>query len=148
MLEKKDLRHPRTAFWEDLQTLLLKCKEEDNQIIAVGDWNRHSEVDKLGEFFDNVNMVESYKCLHKPPPDAVNNESTRAINTFWTSRSLQIRQAGYSDYGDGVCKLHRVNWIDVTFIQLLDNPFQMSLSLNSDWLNVITQKQREIQQKL
>ena len=35
---------------------------------------------------------------------------------FWTSRSLQIHQAGYLDYGDRVCKLHRVHWIDVTFI--------------------------------
>ena len=29
---------------------------------------------------------------------------------------MQIQQSGYSDYGKGVCKLHRVQWINVTFI--------------------------------
>ena len=80
----------------DLQTLLLKWKEDGNQIIATG------KVDKLGEIFDKVNMVESYGCLHGLPPDMVKNESTRVIDTFWTSISSQIWQAGYLDCGDGV----------------------------------------------
>ena len=116
MLAKSDSRNPRVAFWEDLKARLLKWKNEGNQIIAAGDWNKCSKVDNLCKYFDEVNMIESYRHIHRPPPDTVNNKSTRAIDTFWTSRSLQIRQAGYSDYGDGVCKLHRVHWIDVTFI--------------------------------
>ena len=61
-------------------------------------------------------MVESYRNIHGPPPDTVNNNSTRAIDAFWTPRSSQIRQAGHSDCGDRVCELHRVHWIDVMFI--------------------------------
>ena len=116
MLKKEDLRHPRIAFWEDLKTLLLQWKEEGNQIIAAGDWNKCSKTDNLREFFDLVNMVESYRILHGTPPDTVLNKSSRTIDTFWTSRLLQIQQSGYLDYGDGVCKLHRIQWIDVTFI--------------------------------
>ena len=76
MLKKEDLRNPRLAFWEDLKILLLKWKEEGNQIIAAGDWNKCSKNNDLREFFDVVNMVESHRILHGTPPDAVHKESS------------------------------------------------------------------------
>ena len=91
MLKKEDLQNPRLAFWEDLKLLLLKWKEEGNQMIAAGDWNKCSENNDPREFFDVVDMVESHRILHGTPPDAVHNKNSRTIDTFWTSHLLQIR---------------------------------------------------------
>ena len=60
-------------------------------------------------------LKECFRELHGTP-QPTRKDSTRTIDSIWCSSSLKIRQAGYSPYGDGISKDHRIEWIDVTAV--------------------------------
>lgn len=102
---------PRRQFWADLKAFLIQCKEANEQIVIMGDWN--SNYKEVAQWMANEGLKDIIVNRHNgQPPPTCKRSSTHPIDAIFTSDSFHCWRGGYLsfDYLEGD---HRGLWCDI-----------------------------------
>ena len=112
---------PRELFLVDLATEILKWKGEGDSIVIMGDFNEDIRSDTISNWKDRVGledvMLQRMEITGAPPPNTY-NRGHLPIDTILCSPGIQVEQAGFLPFGNGVGD-HRPLFIDITIASSL-----------------------------
>ena len=119
-----DLRSPRQAIYEDLQTQINVWKASGENIIICIDANENILEGATRQFFQENDMEEAILSTHpnKPSPATCNkNEHRVSIDGIFCTRGLIPVAAGYRPFNEGPKSDHRILWVDFVKKSVLGN---------------------------
>ena len=119
-----DLRPPRQAIYEDLQTQINVWKANGENIIICIDANENILEGVTCQFFQENDMEEAILSTHpnKPSPATCNkNEHRVSIDGIFCTHGLIPVAAGYRPFHEGPKSDHRILWVDFVKKSVLGN---------------------------
>lgn len=102
---------PRTQFWSDLKTFITSCKDNNEHVIVMGDWN--STYNEVVRWMDEMGMKDLIVDRHKgEPPPTCKKSREHPIDAIFGPASFTSWRGGYLafDYLEGD---HRGLWCDI-----------------------------------
>jgi hypothetical protein len=85
---------PRTQFWLDLKEFILSCKEANEQVVVMGDWN--SRYDEVVRWMSTVGLKDIIVNRHngEPPPTCARSREY-PIDAIFCPDSFICWRGGY-----------------------------------------------------
>ena len=114
-LHKEITTCPRDKFLIDLQTFLLQCKNNNEQIIVMGDFNDDINKPPISNFFDDLDMKNLLSNIHDFNPS--NQQSTfnrghATIDGIFATHGISAIRGGYLN-AHCFDTDHKPIWIDL-----------------------------------
>ena len=112
LLEDGVDNNPRQVFLEDMTMEVKEWKEQGDHIIVMGDFNDDLRAGDVKTMFEELDMVEAITSQNEGldlPATFKHNQSQEIIDGMWTTRGIQVRRAGYTEFGDFD---HRTVWME------------------------------------
>ncbi len=105
---------PREQLLHDLKEFLIKCKEDGEQIITIGDFNDDIRGRVIQPFFQDLDMRELILELHGQEAPNTFEGGVHPIDGIFGTRNIQPVNGGYTAVEWGLHSDHRMIWVDVS----------------------------------
>ncbi len=135
---------PRSQFWIDLKSEIVKWHSLGHHIVVGGDFNEHVGDSFMTNYFGEFGMKEAIINKWGSPSPNTYTKGTVPIDGVFCTHSLEIKAAGYTSVFFGLMTDHRLLWIDVSLESAFgtnSNLFQQAKArkLQLDQPNVVAQ---------
>lgn len=109
---------PRKQFWKDLKDFLVKCQQNNEQVIIMGDWN--SDYYEVTQWMREVGLQDiiQQRPFQQNPPPTCRRSRASPIDAIFAPEHYKCWRGGYLafDYLEGD---HRGIWCDIPIEFLL-----------------------------
>jgi hypothetical protein len=102
---------PRRQFWEDLKVHINQCKDKNEQVIIMGDWN--SKYEEVVHWMSTVGLKDVIVNRHQGnPPPTCQQSSNYPLDAIFAPETFKCWRGGYFSF-DYLEVDHRGIWCDI-----------------------------------
>jgi hypothetical protein len=110
--QKRNYECPRKQFWNDLQTYVEQCQNNNEQLVIMGDWN--SDYEQLTTWMHQFGLHDIITRRHntQTPPPTCRRSTGGPLDAIFTTNTIPCWRGGYLAF-EYLVSDHRGLWCDI-----------------------------------